>query len=159
MRTDTEFDRKIKIIATNKKAFHDFIIVSKLEAGLVLTGTEVKSLRDRKCSIKESYAGFRKKLDDELYIFNMHIPEYRHGNRENHPPLRDRKLLVTHREAIKLRSQLLEKGLTLVPLEIYFSGHLVKIELGLARAKKKYDKREASKEREMKREIDRKYKV
>lgn len=159
MKSDNEFERKIKLIASNKKALHDFIIISRIEVGIVLHGTEVKSLRSGKCSIKEAYAGFRKDLENELFIFNMHIPEYTHGNRENHLPLRERKLLVTARESIKLKSQLQEKGLTLIPLEIYFSGQFVKLELGLAKAKKKYDKRESAKKKEAEREINRKFKV
>ncbi len=153
MKSEDAFERKIKTIATNKKAFHDFFISSRIEAGIVLQGTEVKSLREGKCSIKEAYAGFKKKDDNELYIINMHIPEYKHGNRENHLPTRDRKLLLHYREAAKIRSQLQEKGFTLIPLEIYFSGHLVKVELGLAKAKKNYDKRETTKKKEAEREI------
>jgi SsrA-binding protein len=159
MKSEDEFERNVRLIASNKKALHDYFITSRLEAGIVLQGTEVKSLREGKCSIKEAYAGFKNKNEHEFFIFNMHIPEYKHGNRENHEPTRDRKLLLTEREIRKLKTQLQEKGLTVVPLEIYFSGHLVKIEIGVAKAKKKYDKRESTKTKEMDREIRRKYKV
>ncbi len=156
MRSSDTLEREEKLIASNRKARHDFEIIQKLEAGIVLQGTEVKALRDGKCSIQDAYAGFKSKDDYELYLFNFHINPYDHGNRENHEPKRLRKLLVNHREAIKLKNQVMEKGITLIPLAIYFSGHLVKVEIGLCRAKRKYDKREATKERESEIEIRRK---
>jgi SsrA-binding protein len=146
----------IKQIASNKKAYYEYEIVSKYEAGVVLQGTEVKSLRSGRCSLQDAYAVFR---NFELYIINLHINEYDHGNRENHKPKRDRKLLLHQYELLKMNNAVKEKGMTLIPLSIYFSGHLVKIEIATVRSKKKYDKREATKERETKREIDRKYKL
>ncbi len=152
-------ERKQKIISTNRRARHDYSIVQSIEAGIVLQGTEVKSLRTGKCSMQDAYAGFVDKNSLELYIYNLHIDEYDFGNRENHKPKRDRKLLLNYREAKKLKTGVMEKGITLIPLSVYFSGPFVKIEIGLAKAKKKYDKREATKERETQREIQRKYKV
>lgn len=146
-------ERIVKVIANNKKAYHDYTIESKFEAGIVLQGTEVKALRGGRCNLVDSYAGFKTKYDYELWIFNLHISEYDFGNRENHPPKRDRKLLITHREALKLKNAVMEKGNTLIPLSVYFSGHLVKVTIGLARAKKKHDKREAEKKKEHDREI------
>lgn len=151
--------RSFKLIGKNRKAWHDYEILSKLEAGIVLTGTEVKSLRSGKCSLQEAYAGFKSHDDYELYLMNLHIPEYEHGNRENHNPRRQRKLLISRREALKFKSSIKEKGFTLIPLSIYFSGHLVKVEIGVARAKKKFDKREDSKKRDADREIRRKFRV
>jgi SsrA-binding protein len=149
-------ERVIKLIASNKKAYYEYEIISKYEAGVVLQGTEVKSLRSGRCSLQDAYAVFR---NLELYILNLHINEYDHGNRENHKPKRDRKLLLHDYEMNKMRNSVKDKGMTLIPLSIYFSGHLVKIEIATVRSKKKYDKREATKERETKREIDRKYKL
>lgn len=149
-------ERVIKLIASNKKAYFEYEIISKYEAGIVLQGTEVKSLRSGRCSLQDAYAVFR---NFELYILNLHINEYDHGNRENHKPKRDRKLLLHDYELNKMTNAVKDKGMTLIPLSIYFSGHLVKIEIATVRSKKKYDKREATKERETKREIDRKYKL
>lgn len=146
-------ERKIKVIANNKKAYHDFTIESKIEAGIVLQGTEVKALRAGRCNLVDSYAGFKAKYDYELWIFNLHISEYAFGNRENHTPKRDRKLLINHREALKLKNAVMEKGNTLIPLSVYFSGHLVKVTIGLARAQKKHDKRETERKKEHDREI------
>lgn len=156
MKTQEVLNREVKIIANNRKARHDFLVLQTIECGIVLQGTEVKSLRKGQCSLQEAYATFR---GEELYLVNFHIAPYEHGNRENHEPKRDRKLLVHKREAYKLKSAVQEKGVTLIPLSIYFSGHLVKVELGLCRAKKKYDKRETTKKRETEREIQRKYNV
>lgn len=152
-------DRKERLIASNRRARFDYEIISTLEAGIQLQGTEVKSLRQGKASLQDAYAGFRSHDSEELYLFNMHINEYAQGNRENHKPKRERKLLVHHREAIKLRTAVNEKGLTIVPLKVYFSGHLVKVEIALVKAKKKFDKRESTKLREQDREIHRKYRV
>ncbi len=148
-------ERKQKIITSNKKAYFDFEIAQKLEAGIDLVGTEVKSLRKGKCNILDSHAQFKSKTNDELFLFNLQIPEFEFGNRMNHEPKRPRKLLIHKSEAIKWRTQVVEKGFTIIPLSIYFSGHLVKVEIGLAKPKKKYDKRETTKERETKRVIDR----
>lgn len=140
--------RAKKLIASNRRLRHDFEILQKLEAGIVLFGTEVKSLREGQCNIKDAYAYFPNANNDELYLINMHIPPYKHGNINNHDPLRRRKLLVKHREAIKLRTAIQEKGLTIMPYSLYFSGRYVKVELCIVRAKKKYDKRESIKERD-----------
>ncbi len=156
MKTAEVLNREIKIIANNRKAHHDFIVLQSIECGIVLSGTEVKSLRQGKCSLQEAYASFQ---GEDLYLVNFHIAPYEHGNRENHEPKRPRKLLIHKREAFKLKSAVAEKGVTLIPLSIYFSGHLVKVEIGLCRSKKKYDKRETTKKRETEREIQRKYKV
>lgn len=150
--------RTIKIIASNRRVRHDYEIIQTMEAGIVLQGTEVKSLRSGKCSLQDSYAGFKSSSDLDLLLYNLHINPYEHGNIMNHEPKRLRKLLVHEREAIRLKTQIQEKGLTIVPLSIYFSGHLVKVELATVRAKKKYDKRETTKKREAEREIDRRMK-
>ncbi|MFA5512784.1 MAG: SsrA-binding protein SmpB [Candidatus Kapaibacterium sp.] len=147
-------ERQQKIIVSNRKARFEYEIIQTLECGIVLQGTEVKSLRAGKCNLQDSYASF---IKGELYIHNLHIKEYDFGNRENHKPNRDRKLLLNIRELIKFKSLVEEKGLTLIPLSIYFSGHLVKVELALVRAKKKYDKREDVKKRDTEREIRRNF--
>ncbi len=147
----------IKIVSKNKKAYADFQIDEKYEAGLVLQGTEVKSLREGRISLKESYAGFNQ--DGEVYLYHCHIPEYRFGNRANHEPLRPRKLLLKKEEIRRLNGKVKERGYTLIPLSIYFNEKgLVKAEIGLARGKRKYDKRAAIKERDLKREEERELK-
>lgn len=151
-------DREQKIIASNRRARHDFNVVSTYEAGIVLTGTEVKSLRTGRCSLQDAHCKFLDKNSLELYVYNLHINTYSHGNIQNHKEKRPRKLLLNYRELKKIKSIVLEKGVVLIPLTIYFSGHLVKIELALCTSKRKYDKREAQKEREVKRELDRKFK-
>ena len=150
-------DRTIKVIAKNRRLRHDFEILKTIEAGIVLKGTEVKSLREGKVSLQDAYAHFPNKDNDEIYLVNMHIPPYKQGNIYNHDPERPRKLLLHKREAVKLRSSVQEKGLTLMPYSLYFSGRYVKVELCLVRAKKKYDKRETVKERESERNIQRKF--
>ncbi len=152
-------DRKKKVIASNRKARHDFEIIQTIESGIVLQGTEVKSLRAGKCSFQDAYAAFPDKNNYELFLYNFHISQYEHGNRNNHEPKRPRKLLLNKREAIKLCSSVQEKGLTLIPLSIYFSGPFVKLELALVRAKKKFDKREDLKKREATREINKKLRI
>lgn len=147
--------RAQKLITSNRRAKFEYEVVNTIECGIVLTGTEVKSLRQGRCSLQDSYAGFE---GNELYVYNIHINEYEHGNRENHKPKRDRKLLANKYELNKLRNAVNEKGMTMVPLSIYFSGHLVKLELALVRAKRKYDKRETTKKRETDREIQRTFK-
>jgi len=146
------FDKK-KIVAENRRARFDYFIEDKFEAGIELTGTEVKSLRSGEGSIAESYATVD---GDEVWLINSHIPEYSHGNRLNHQPRRQRKLLLRAREIAKLHGAITRQGLTLVPLSIYFNGRgRAKIELALARGKKVHDKRETVKERDWKREQQR----
>jgi SsrA-binding protein len=145
----TKSDAGEKLIASNKKAFHDYFILQKAEAGVALTGTEVKSLRDGKANIKDSYVLFK---DGEAFLFNAHISPYSHGNLQNHEPERNRKLLLHRREIEKLREQVVEKGLTVVPLRLYFKGGRIKVEIAVVRGKKLYDKRETEKKRELDRE-------
>jgi SsrA-binding protein len=142
-----------KSIASNRRAFHDFAIVDTSEAGLVLTGTEVKSLRQNGCSLAD---GFVRLKDGEAWLVNVHIPPYEQGTFfSQHDPRRDRKLLLHRKELDRLNGKLQEKGLTLLPLRVYFRRNRVKVEVGLARGKKLYDKREAIKEREIRRELER----
>ena len=141
-----------KLIANNKKAYHDYFILEKYEAGLVLHGTEVKSLRMGKCSIKEAFIRVE---DGEMYIYGMHISPYEKGNIFNKDPLRVRKLLLHKKEILKMK----EQGITVVPLQVYFSGSLVKIEIGLAKGKKLYDKRETIAKKDQKREAQREFKA
>lgn len=142
-----------KIITTNRKAYHDYFIEEKFEAGIVLTGTEVKSLRDGRANLQDSYADVK---DGEVYLHHCHISPYRHGNIMNHDPTRTRKLLLHHKEIDKLIGKTQQKGLTLVPLRMYFSPRgKVKVELGLAKGKKQYDRRESIKARDAGREIER----
>ena len=143
---------KIKVITTNRKANFEYEIINKYEAGIVITGTEVKSLRDGKVNLQESYGRI---IKDEVWIVNSHINEYKYGNINNHEPTRNRKLLLNKREMRKIKQQLQEKGLTLVPLKIYFKGSLVKVEIGIARGKKLYDKRESIKKRDIERNLSR----
>ena len=143
---------KIKIIATNRKANFQYSIVKKYEAGIVLLGTEVKSLRDSKVNLQESYAKFKK---DGLWLMNCHISEYKYGNLNNHEPLRQKKLLLNKSELKRIKVQMQEKGLTLIPLKIYFKSSLIKIEMGIAKGKKLYDKRESIKKRETERKLKR----
>ena len=138
-----------KLIASNKKAAHDYFILQKVEAGLALTGTEVKSLREGRAQLKDSYILFK---DDEAFLFGTHISPYTHGNRENHDPERTRKLLLHRREIDKLRGQTVEKGLSVVPLRLYFKGGRVKVEIAVVRGKKQHDKRETERTREADRE-------
>lgn len=144
-------EQSTKLIAGNKKAFHDYHILEKFEAGIVLTGTEVKSLRDGRANLKDSYVLIR---NGEAFLLNTHISPYTHGNRENHDPLRTRKLLLHKREIEKLASETTHKGLTVVPLQMYLKRGRVKVEIGVARGKKLYDKRETEKQKEAKRETD-----
>ncbi|MBL8007710.1 MAG: SsrA-binding protein SmpB [Ignavibacteria bacterium] len=143
---------KIKLITTNRKANFEYLILNKFEAGIVLTGTEVKSLRDAKVNIQDAYGRIK---NDEVWLINSNINEYKFGNINNHEPLRNRKLLLNKREIRKIKQELQEKGLTLVPLKIYFKNSLVKIELGIAKGKKLYDKRESIKKRETERKLNR----
>ena len=145
----------IKLIANNKKAYHDYFIEDTYEAGISLHGTEVKSLRMGKCSVKESFVRIE---NGEVFIYGMHISPYEKGNIFNKDPLRDRKLLMHRYEINKLKGRIQEKGYTLVPLQVYFKGSLVKVEIGLARGKKLYDKRQDIAKRDMKRENEREFK-
>ncbi|PLX94055.1 MAG: SsrA-binding protein [Desulfuromonas sp.] len=142
----------IKIIATNKKAYHDYFIDDVYEAGLVLTGTEVKSLRLGMVNVKEAFCRIRR---GEVFIGNMNISPYEQGNRENHEPTRERKLLLHKEEIAKLTRKVEEKGLTLVPTKIYFKESRAKIEIGVGRGKKMHDKRETLKEKQHARETAR----
>ena len=145
-----------KLIANNKKAYHDYFILEKYEVGLVLHGTEVKSLRMGKCSIKESFIRVE---DGEMYIYGMHISPYEKGNIFNKDPLRVRKLLLHKKEIDKMFGKMKEQGITLVPLQVYFKGSLVKMEIGLAKGKKLYDKRDDIAKKDQKREAQREFKV
>jgi SsrA-binding protein len=138
-----------KLIASNKKALHEYFVVQKLEAGVVLTGTEVKALRDGKANLKDAYVIFK---NGEAYLFGLHISPYSHGNIQNHEPDRTRKLLLHKRELEKLHTQTAEKGLTIVPLRLYFKGPRVKTEIAVVRGKKQYDKRDTERTRELDRE-------
>jgi SsrA-binding protein len=138
-----------KLITTNRKAFHEYFVVSKVEAGLALQGTEVKSLRDGQVNLKDSYVQFER---GEAYLHGAHISPYSHGNIENHDPERPRKLLLHKREIDKLASQVAEKGLTVVPLRLYFRNGRVKAEIAVVRGKKLFDKRESEKRKEAERE-------
>lgn len=138
-----------KIVATNKKAYHDYFILEKMEAGIVLSGTEVKAIREGRLNLKDSFAIVQ---GGETYLFNCHISPYSHGNRENHDPTRSRKLLLHRKEIRKLIGKTQEKGLTLVPLRVYLKRGRVKIELGVARGKKLIDKRETTRRKEADRE-------
>jgi len=144
-----------KLIATNKMARLNYDITDTYEAGIVLTGTEVKALRSGKANIKESYALVK---DNEVFLRDLHISHYDHGNRFNHEPLRSRKLLLHKREIQKLYGKSREKGLALVPLKIYFKDGKVKVEIGIGKGKKLYDRREDIKQREERRDIARSFK-
>ena len=142
----------VRLIASNKKAYHDYFIEDSYEAGISLAGTEVKSLRMGKCSLKESYVQIKR---GEVLLLGMHISPYEKGNIFNRDPLRTRKLLLHDYEIRKLQAGVDVKGYTIVPLKVYFKGQLVKVEIGLAKGKKLYDKRESLKERDMKRQAER----
>jgi SsrA-binding protein len=146
----------MKLIANNKKAYHDYFIEDKYEAGIALAGTEVKSLRMGKCSVKESFIRIE---NEEVYIYQMHISPYEKGNIFNKDPLRTRKLLLHKYEINKLIGKQKEKGYTIVPLQVYFKDGLVKVEIGLARGKKLYDKRQDIAKKDVKREAERDFKI
>lgn len=147
-----EKSKGVKIVAQNKKAWHDYFVDEKYEAGIALFGTEVKSIRKGSVNLKDSYCTVK---NGELYAVGMHISPYEQGNIFNRDPMRDKKLLMHRKEIIKLGSLVNQKGFTLVPLSLYFSGSNVKIEVGLCRGKKLYDKRDAEAEKDADREIDR----
>ena len=144
-----------KIIAQNKKAWHDYFVDEKYEAGIALFGTEVKSIREGAVNLKDSYCSVK---NGELFVLGMHVSPYEKGNIFNREPRRERKLLMHKREIMKINGMLTQKGYTLVPLSLYFSGKNVKVELGLCRGKKLYDKRDSIAAKEVNREIDRKMK-
>ena len=146
----------IKLIANNKKAYHDYFIEETYEAAIALHGTEVKSLRMGKCSIKESFVRIEK---GEVFIYGMHVSPYEKGNIFNRDPLRVKKLLLHKGEINKLVGKIAEKGFTLVPLKVYFKGSLVKVEIGLAKGKKLYDKRADIAKKDMRREAEKEFKV
>ena len=145
-----------RLIANNKKAYHDYFIEETYEAGIALHGTEVKSLRMGKCSIKESFVRIE---NEEVYIYGMHISPYEKGNIFNRDPLRVKKLLLHKSEIRKMKGKIAEKGYTLVPLKVYFNRSLVKVEIGLAKGKKLYDKRQDIAKKDQRREADRDFKV
>ncbi|MBN2420085.1 MAG: SsrA-binding protein SmpB [Deltaproteobacteria bacterium] len=142
----------IKIVCQNKKASHEYIIDETLEAGMVLLGPEVKSLRDGRANLVDGYAKIR---NGEVFLHNMHITPYPYAHYLDLDPKRTRKLLLNNREIKRLIGKTKEKGYALIPLKVYFKGSLAKVEIGLAKGKKKYDKRQSLKEKELKREIDR----
>jgi SsrA-binding protein len=150
--TREEKPRKETIISLNKKAYHDFEILNKYDAGIALQGTEIKSLRGLRANITDGYARIRK---GEALLSGINIPIYKHGNYTNHEPVRDRKLLLHKSEIRRLEMKLKDKSLTIVPLKLYFSGPFVKIEIGLAKGKKLYDKRESIKKAEVQRKLKR----
>ncbi len=141
-----------QLITKNRKAYHDYFIQETYEAGLMLVGTEVKSLREGKANLKDSYALIKK---EEIFLLNCHISPYSHGNLQNHDPLRTRKLLLHKKEIGKLWAKTSQQGLTLIPLKIYFKNGKAKVEIGLAKGKRQYEKRDSIKEREAKRDIER----
>lgn len=145
----------MKIVATNKKAYHDYHIEESHEAGMMLKGTEVKSLREGRANLKDSFARVE---NEEIFLYNCHISPYSHGNIANHDPLRTRKLLMHKGEIQRLMGKMMQKGYTLLPLKIYFKDGKAKIELALAKGKKQYDKREDIKKRDAAREMEKAFK-
>jgi SsrA-binding protein len=142
----------VKTVCQNRKAYHDYYIDETAEAGIALLGTEVKSLREGKANLKDSYVMLK---EGEAFLFNCHISPYSHGNIMNHDPLRTRKLLMHRAEISRLTGKVAAKGFTLIPLKIYFKDSFAKVEIGLARGKKLFEKRDTIKEREARREIER----
>lgn len=145
----------MKIIATNKKAYHDYHIEESYEAGIMLKGAEVKSLREGRANLKDSFARVE---NEEIFLYNCHISPYSHGNIANHDPLRTRKLLMHKGEIQRLMGKMMQKGYTLLPLKIYFKDGKAKVELALAKGKKQYDKREDIKKRDAAREMEKAFK-
>ncbi|HMK56318.1 MAG TPA: SsrA-binding protein SmpB [Dissulfurispiraceae bacterium] len=141
----------MKLVCQNRKAYHDYSIEETIEGGLSLVGTEVKSLREGKANLKDSYVLIK---DAEAFLFNCHISPYSHGNIMNHDPMRTRKLLLHKKEILRLQGKIAQKGYTLVPLKLYFKDGRVKVEVGLAKGKREYEKRDSIKEREAAREIE-----
>ena len=142
----------VKVIATNRKAWHEYHILEKYEGGIILHGSEVKAIREGKANIKEAYVRF---IENELFVIGMHIGKYSNEGYSTHTPVRDRKLLLHKRELKKMRKMVDEKGKTLIPLSIYFKGGNVKVEFGLAQGKKLWDKRKAKMEKDVNRQVDR----
>ena len=142
----------IKTVASNRKAFHDYFILERLEAGISLSGTEVKSIRMGNLNLKDSFCNVK---DGEIFVYGMHISPYDKGNIFNRDPDRDRRLLLHRREILRLWAKVKQDGLTIVPLSVYFKGPRVKLEIGLAKGKKLYDKRESQAKRDAARELDR----
>lgn len=142
----------MKIVAQNRKAFHDYSIEETIEAGIILTGTEVKSLRDGKANLKDSYAIVK---GSEVFLLNCHISPYTYGNIMNHDPLRTRKLLLHKKEIMRVQAKAAQKGYSLIPLKLYFKNSHVKVEIGLAKGKRQYEKRETIKKKEADREMAR----
>lgn len=143
-------EEAVKTVARNRRAHHDYQILERLEAGIVLVGSEVKSLREGRASLVDSFARVER---GEVFLHNAYIPEYSHGGRFNHEPRRPRKLLLHRAEIDRLASKVAEKGLTLVPLSIYFRRGLAKVELGLCKGKREYEKRESIRRRDLEREV------
>ena len=142
----------VKVIVTNRKAWHEYHILDKYEGGIVLYGSEVKAIREGKANIKEAYVRF---IDNELFVIGMHIGKYSNEGYSTHTPVRDRKLLLHKKELLDLRKMVDEKGKTLIPLSMYLKGGRVKVEFGLAQGKKMWDKRKTKMEKDVKRQVDR----
>lgn len=142
----------VKTVADNRRARHEYHLIETFEAGIVLFGTEVKSIRQGRANLADAFARFE---DGELWLYNCHISPYDHGNRFNHEPARKRKLLLHAREILKIKQQMNEKGLTLIPLKLVFRGNLCKVDLSLAKGKHLYDKRESTAKRDSKRQLER----
>ena len=138
-----------KIISSNRAAYHNYFILDTYEAGIVLQGTEVKSAREGSVNLKDGYVSVR---DGQIWLLNVHINQYSHGNRENHDPTRERRLLMHKREIVRLQSKIKEKGLTVVPTKFYFKNGFIKCEIGIARGKKLHDKRETETKKDQERE-------
>ena len=141
-----------KVVTTNRKAFHDYTIFEKFVAGIVLTGTEIKSIRKNAINLKDSFCKIE---DNEIFLYNCHISPYEQGNRYNHKAERTRKLLLTKKEILKMHSKIKKDGYTIVPLEVFITKGFAKVEIGLAKGKKLHDKRDEKKKKDQKREMDR----
>ena len=141
-----------KVITTNRKAFHDFLIFNKYDAGIVLTGTEIKSIRKSAINLKDSFCKIE---DNEVFLYNCHISPYEQGNRFNHEAERTRKLLLTKKEILKMQNKVKQDGYTIVPLEVYIQKGFAKVQIGLAKGKKLHDKRDSIAKKDQKREMDR----
>ncbi|MDO4935289.1 MAG: SsrA-binding protein SmpB [Phascolarctobacterium sp.] len=146
-------EKTIKVIAENRKARHDYQLLESWEAGIALTGTEVKALRQGKANLRDAYAQVTKQ--GEIIVYQLHISEYEHGNINNHDPLRSRRLLLHKQEIKKITNKVMQKGFTLVPVKLYFKHGFVKVELALAQGKQNYDKRQTLVQRDVEREMDR----
>ena len=145
-----------KVVTSNRKAFHDFLIFDKFEAGIVLTGTEIKSIRKGAINLKDSFCRVE---DNEIFLYNCHISPYEQGNRFNHDAERVRKLLLTKKEILKIQSKVTQDGYTIVPLELYIQKGFAKLQIGLAKGKKLHDKRDALTKKDQQREMDRAAKI